>query len=882
MGGSNGYCSVDAVKFAANHLADLRKSGLSDEQIAACGFCTIHNPSNIANVLKWSQADRLGSCLLLPYRRGDGSLISVAEFARIKPDSPRTGKPKNGKPGKAIKYESPKGSSARLYFPPQTCVKLADVTIPLLVTEGEKKSAKADQEGFACIGLGGVDVWSKKRAKGPDGKKLGKRELIDDFNSVALSGREVFIVFDSDLVEKPSVQWAEWNLAQVLIERGAIVKVVRLPNGPPDANGASSKIGLDDFLVAHSADALRELLDAAMPPEKPKRPNDRMEIMISTHEAEINEQAIQALSKDNKLYQRGGRLVHVVGGVNHDSIERPDDAPRVLPLSLPGLREQLTRVARFVTLNEKDDDAENKPAHPPKWCYEAIAARGEWFGIRSLAGVVTAPVLRPDGSVLSTPGYDAATGLLFDPQGIVFPIIEKPTRENALRAVDSLLDVVADFPFAKPEHRAAWLAYLLTALARFAFGGPAPLFLVDANIRGSGKSLLCDLVSLIVTGREMSRMSNPKDDDECRKRITALALAGDTLCLIDNIIGGLGCASLDAALTATVWKDRVLGASEIVELPLLVTWSATGNNVVLHADTSRRVAHIRLDSRLENPEQREGFKHPNLKAYVREHRAKLLADALTILSAYCYAGRPQQKLPTWGSFEGWSDLIRQAIVWYGLPDPGATRTELVEQSDREATALRALLGGWDELDPDRFGLTTVEILGRLTKQPEQYERVRDAVLELCPPKAGHPLPSTGSLGNKLRHLRGRVIGGRCLDYREGRGRKRAWHVVTAESENGDSGDTGDTDSRPIPREDSVSNEKQYGKGPKTVSPESPASPVASPCESCGSGRLWRSHHGPHLICGECHAPATPAHVAEWIEVPPGMSLTDLRRREVME
>ncbi len=862
---------------AENHLADLRKSGLSDEQIVSCGFRTLRQPSEVANVLKWSSATKLGPCLLLPYRRPDGSLIPVSEFARAKPDIPRTCKPTDGQRGKAVKYESPKGSSVRLYFPPNTCAKLADVNVPLLITEGEKKSAKADQHGLACIGLGGVDAWSRKREKGPGGKKTAKRELIFDFYEVSLNGREVFIVFDSDLAEKPSVQRAEWSLSQALAERGAIVKVVRLPNGPPDANGEPTKIGLDDYLVAHSADELRELLNAAMPPEKPKRQNDRAEILISTHEAEINEQAIQALSKDDTLYQRGGRLVHVVTSPNRDGIDRPDDVPRVLPLSLPGLRERLTRVARFVTLNEKDDDAENKPAHPPKWCYEAIAARGEWSGIRSLAGVVTAPVLRPDGSVLNSAGYDPQTGLLFDPQGVAFPIIERPSHGDAIRAAESLLSLVADFPFDKPDHRAAWLAFLLTPLARFAFTGPAPLFLVDANIRGSGKSLLCDVVSLIVTGREMSRMTNPKDDDEARKRITALALAGDTLCLIDNIIGGLGCASLDAALTGTVWKDRVLGASEIVELPLLVTWSATGNNVVLHADTSRRVAHIRLDSRLENPEQRDGFKLPNLKAYVRQHRPKLLADVLTILAAFCHAGRPQQTLPTWGSFEGWSDLVRQAVVWCGQSDPGATRTELVEQSDREAVALRELLVGWDELDPDRFGMTTAEILNKLTEHPHGFSHVHSAVLELCPAPAGK-LPSARSLGNKLGHLRGRVVGGRCLDYRVGRGNRKAWHV-TGDIATGYSGDSGYSVSDPLRMEKNATDKQnQYGKGPETESPEQPESPKASPCEVCGTGRLWRSHHGPHWICGDCKAPPTESHVAEWIEVPRGVGLHERRAR----
>ena len=175
------------MSHAPNHLADLRKSGLSDEQISTCGFRTIRDSREVANVLRWSRADKLGPCLLLPYRRPDGSLIPANEFARIKPDTPRTNSKPGISSGKLVKYESPKGSTLKLYFPPRTCGLLADVSLPLLLTEGEKKSAKADQEGFVCIGLGGVDAWSKKREKGPDGKKIGQRELIDDFDAVALA-----------------------------------------------------------------------------------------------------------------------------------------------------------------------------------------------------------------------------------------------------------------------------------------------------------------------------------------------------------------------------------------------------------------------------------------------------------------------------------------------------------------------------------------------------------------------------------------------------------------------------------------------------------------------------------------------------------------------
>lgn len=782
--------SAPTVSLSENHLADLRKSGLSDEQIAACGFLSLTNPCEVARVLHRRRADRLGPCLLIPYFDRSGSMIPVTDFARLKPDVPRASRSSAGRPPTPIKYESPIGSTVRLYFPPGTCTKLADANVPMLITEGEKKAAKADQVGFACVGLGGVEAWSKKRETGPDGKKVGKRELIDDFDSIALNGREISIVFDSDSSQKPQIQRAEWGLAQALTERGAIVKVVRLPNGPPDADGNPTKIGLDDYLASHSADDFRDLLRIAESPKKPQQKDDRTEILVSSNEAVVNDAAIQALASDEQLYQRGGRLVHVARGESRDGIDRPKDAPRVLPIPLAGLRERLTRVIRFA----KTVKGELKPAHPPMWCYEAIAARGEWPGIRLLSGAITAPVLRPDGSVLCIPGYDSQTGLLFVSQGIAFPVVEHSSHDDAILAANSLLEIVADFPFASPEHRAAWLAYLLTSLARFAFYGPAPLFLIDANVRGSGKSLLSDVVAIIVTGRDMPRMANPKDDDEARKRITALAIAGDTLVLIDNIYGGLGCPALDAALTATTWKDRILGRSEAVELPLNVTWCATGNNVILHADTSRRVVHIRLDSPLENPEQREGFRHVDLRAYVRENRPILLAHALTILSAYCRAGRPKQHLPAWGSFEGWSDLIRQSLVWCGLPDPGATRAELVERSDCEATAYRDLIAGWDELDPDCFGLTSAEILDRLALQPNRYHRIRDAVAELCPSPTGR-LPSSRSLGNKLRHFRGRVVGGSYIDSRLTRRNIAAW--VVCRVRDGSAGSDGSAPAAPL-------------------------------------------------------------------------------------
>lgn len=522
--------------------------------------------------------------------------------------------------------------------------------------------------------------------------------------------------------------------------------------------------------------------------------DQRPRILITPNEHDVNDAALLALASDTGIFQRGGVLVHVVNDAGcDDGIDRRGRLPRIAQLPEMALRERLTRCARFRQVRKTEDGFSEVDAHPPMWCYKAILQRGTWASVPRLVGVVPSPVLRPDGSVLRAPGYDARTGL-YCAFGDTLDLPERPTKVDAGAAAQRLLDVVCDFPFSKPAHRAAWLACVLTPLARFAFAGPAPLFLSDANVRGSGKTLLAELVSLIVYGRDIARMANPRDDDEARKRITALALAGDPIVLIDNVVGRLGCASLDAALTATVWKDRLLGFNSIVELPLSVTWLASGNNVMLAADTSRRVLHIRLESDQERPEERTGFKYADVRQYVRQHRPSLLGAALTILSAYCQAGRPQQGLTPWGSFEGWSEVVREAVVWAGMPDPGTTRQELAETADREVGSLRDLLDTWIQIDPHGYGVTAAEIADRLRASPDGCREFRAALLELCPPKRGD-LPDSRQIGNQFAHVRRRVIGGKALDFRERRGRRRAWFVIETEHPavaSGDSGDSGDT------------------------------------------------------------------------------------------
>lgn len=498
------------------------------------------------------------------------------------------------------------------------------------------------------------------------------------------------------------------------------------------------------------------------PVEKPP-PVEPTVILVGVDEERVNDEGIAALAQHREAYQRGGALVHVVCDESPlRGVTRPKSAPRIVPMQPATLREYLSACADWV---QPRKDEPPKRVSVPKSAVAAIHARGSWKGVRSLEAVVDCPMLRPDGTVVDQPGYDAQTGLLFAPTQTFERVPVRPSHADAKAAAAKLADLFIDFPFRADPHRAAAIAALLTPLATYAFAGAKPLFLFDANVAGAGKGKCVSIISEVVQGRPMAVMAPTDDDEEARKRIMAIALSGEPLTLIDNIENRLGGAAMDAAITGQEVSDRILGSTAMVRMPLITTWYATGNNVLLKGDMQRRVVHVRLESPEAHPEDRRGFKHTNVEAYAREHRSELVTAALTMLRAWRISGDTVDLKP-WGSFAGWSDLVRGALVWCGYADPGETRIELREEADVVTTALAGLLINWRSVAAKTGGYATVaQVLKALdddarlagTTRPLAYQGLREAISELCPAR----VPTPRQLGETLRRYKGRVI--RCSD-----------------------------------------------------------------------------------------------------------------------
>jgi len=571
-------------------------------------------------------------------------------------------------------------------------------------------------------------------------------------------------------------------VAGALDRVAASVKVVELPNLADKgdvsdwltAGGSCEQL---ETMVAEAplweppgptvdADLAVDAVDVSKVPQPDEEADTRPVIPITprmTGVVDAGQAALLALPEAPVIFQRARRLCVIARGVKPPKwLHRPADSPVILEANAARLEELATVAARW----EKYDARTKawRETLPPGWFVDVLQGRPAWpFPV--LEGTIGAPTLRPDGSLLDTPGYDIDTGLVYDSNGTNYPPLpHHPTLDDARSAIGGLQEPLLDFLFATSQvHFSAALAAILSVVCRFTIQGTVPLFAVRATTRGSGKSLLVDVLSIIGTGRPAPRWPQNQDEDEDRKRLLTVAMAGDATIHIDNVIKPLGSPALDMALTASTFSDRILGKSAKVEAPLSMVWFASGNNMQFKGDTARRVVPIDLDPQMERPEERDGFRHSPLLPWVRQERPRLVVAALTLIRAYFEAGCPAQGVKPFGSFEAWSDLVRQALIWAGEADPCEGRKDLEAESNPEFETLATLLTCWQACYP-----TTAITLKRVIQDTGQYEE-RDprappnqwnnlrAALGACDPKYDGKVVNTRAVGDALRVWQGRVV-----------------------------------------------------------------------------------------------------------------------------
>jgi hypothetical protein len=481
------------------------------------------------------------------------------------------------------------------------------------------------------------------------------------------------------------------------------------------------------------------------------------------------------------FYQRGSELVRPVILQAETFGGKTTKAAQLVEVDLHYMRDTMCKKSRWVKFDMRSRSWVD--IHPPADVALILLGRfGDWT-FPHIAGIISTPTMRPNGTILAAEGYDPATRfLLVDPPAMP-TIPEAPTRADAAEGLTLLKNLLREFPFdgsmdlSEPNvSRSVALSGILTTVCRGAFQ-VAPMHVGDAPDARVGKSYLLSVISAIATGQAMPVIGAGKTEDETEKRLGAAVIQGFSLICLDNVVGELGGDALCRLVEQLRPQVRVLGISKLVEVePRSVTFFANGNNIVIVGDLCGRVIRYRLDPGMETPELRKFTGDPMRD--VLKNRGAYIAAALTIVRAYIVAGKPN-KMPQLASFNEWSDTVRSALVWLGEADP-VRSMDTSRAEDPEKGALIAMLSEWKAI----FGTREValrEVIDLATRvrsvdpftKAVVYENpeLRSAVM------AAAPKLDVDSLGKWMRGKKDRRIANLRLVYKlSGHGKPATWRV----------------------------------------------------------------------------------------------------------
>lgn len=416
------------------------------------------------------------------------------------------------------------------------------------------------------------------------------------------------------------------------------------------------------------------------------------------------------------------------------------------------------------------------PTDPPSlMCSVLLSRKGTWR-FPSVAGVVTAPTMRRDGSILCKPGYDPATRLFYavDKTVTLPPIPDRPTREDAELALWLLSDLLAGFPFVGDVDISVALATLLAASVRGALE-TVPMTALTAPSPGTGKSYFADILAAITTGRPCPVVTAGKSQEETEKRLGGYLLDGVPIIALDNLATGLGGEMLCQIVERPLVMVRRLGGSSSFEIESRAIFLANGNNLVVEGDMTRRVLLARLDAKMERPETRE-FRFDPVERVLAD-RGRYLAAAMTVVRAYLAAGQPGKLTPL-ASYKGWSDLVRSAMVWLGAPDP-VESMEASRANDPVLTTLRTALESWHAAFGD-VPMTSGGVAAALngfdptTAEGERLTVLRAALVSVAAIRG--QIDAT-RLGKWIGSQKGRPTGGLMFEEAGAHGGAKRWIVA---------------------------------------------------------------------------------------------------------
>lgn len=402
-------------------------------------------------------------------------------------------------------------------------------------------------------------------------------------------------------------------------------------------------------------------------------------------------------------------------------------------------------------------------------------------GIQTIKAVVDGPAIVEGGRIIDECGYDEPSGIYVKTVPEQWKsIVEKPTRQDAVQAVELLLGVVTENSFEHEAGPLGWVAMILTAVgSQLMMGRPKPAFALTAHAPNSGKSTLIELASIIALGDRISTRELKNDTELGKDIVTAMRKSSRWLAM-DNLQEShlLRSPLLAEILTSGKHAGRILGENSEVsgDVPFIVT--LTCNNMSYTTEMARRVLTIQLKRRPDG----HAFTVKDPLESILSRRMELLGAAMTVLR-WAQIAKVSELEPI-SSYACWCRSIRDPLVALGFPDVGRL-VDFSKSLDDDREQLREIVSAIEYLivaknvapdSQDRRGLKPAELCALISKH---RDRRRGMPGDLNPyhqdlhyhaqvlhthlsSRRGDTLVTPESLGRRLSQYEDRWIDGRRI------------------------------------------------------------------------------------------------------------------------
>lgn len=286
---------------------------------------------------------------------------------------------------------------------------------------------------------------------------------------------------------------------------------------------------------------------------------------------------------------------------------------------------------------------------------------------------VPIPILKDDKLIFPKRGYNEELELYLNE--------EAPEIENLDMSLDeakkTLYNIYKEFCFKTNIDATKALLALLTPFCRGLYktwNTRTALFISFANRERTGKDCVAGIRIIVYEGEFIedppvsTGSSDGTHNEELRKKILAVLLAGKNFLHFGNNKGFINNSVLEQVVTANTWSDRLLGVNKLASFHNSLEISLSGNmGTTVTSDLANRSVMINLFLAMENANERK-FQQPLLHQYVAQNRGLILSALYSLVRNWYNKGMPKSNV-VFASFPEWASVCGGILESAGFENP---------------------------------------------------------------------------------------------------------------------------------------------------------------------------------------------------------------------